>query len=141
MQREARQKQYRKINRAKKCSILGLQNLGSRKRATATPPHPLPPPTSTSTHQDPLVAYVGLKVMCKNPTFLQRYSQSRWSHGSRPFCSQSGQHDTTKRNILPQNQEDIWQQAQGPKTPRPITVHFKKRPSSSVLEVGMWYLL
>ena len=33
------------------------------------------------------------------------------------------------------------QQAQGPKTPRPITVHFKKRPSSSVLEVGMWYLL
>ena len=36
---------------------------------------------------------------------------------------------------------DYQQQAQGPKTPRPITVHFKKRPSSSVLEVGMWYLL
>ena len=33
------------------------------------------------------------------------------------------------------------QQAQGPKTPRPITVHFKKNPSSSALEVGMWYLL
>ena len=33
------------------------------------------------------------------------------------------------------------QQVQGPKTPRPITVHFKKSPSSSVLEVGMWYLL
>ena len=34
-----------------------------------------------------------------------------------------------------------FQQAQGPKTPRPITVHFKKSPSSSALEVGMWYLL
>ena len=33
------------------------------------------------------------------------------------------------------------QQAQGPKIPRPITVHFKKSPSSSALEVGMWYLL
>ena len=33
------------------------------------------------------------------------------------------------------------QQAQGPKTPRPITVHFKKSLSSSALEVGMWYLL
>ena len=33
------------------------------------------------------------------------------------------------------------QQAQGPKTPRPITVHFKKSPSSSALEVGMRYLL
>ena len=40
-----------------------------------------------------------------------------------------------------ENLEAGYQQAQGPKTPRPITVHFKKRPSSSVLEVGMWYLL
>ena len=35
---------------------------------------------------------------------------------------------------------EAFQQAQGPKTPRPITVHFKKSLSSSAFEVGMWYL-
>ena len=38
-------------------------------------------------------------------------------------------------------QEYNTQQAQRPKTLRPITVHSKKSLSSSPVEVGMWYLL
>ena len=55
--------------------------------------------------------------------------------------------DGEKRSYLTDNFEWLRnddaekQQAQGPKTRRPITVHFKKSLSSSVLEVGMWYLL
>ena len=51
MQREARQKQYRKIKQGQKMLNFGASKPGVRERATNPPPPP---------HQDPLVAYVGL---------------------------------------------------------------------------------
>ena len=53
MQREARQKQNRKIEQGQKMLDFGNSKPGVRERATNPPPPPTP-------HQDPLVAYVGL---------------------------------------------------------------------------------